>query len=60
MNDTKTAAAAPGLLRIQEVAAQIGTTPRSIRYWEEQGLLTPAARENLSAGRACSSGRAPI
>ena len=46
MNDTKTAAAAPGLLRIQEVAAQIGTTPRSIRYWEEQGLLTPAARSD--------------
>ncbi len=24
------------------------------------GLLTPAARENLSAGKACSGGRAPI
>jgi DNA-binding transcriptional MerR regulator len=43
MTETGTAAAA-GLLRIQEVAAQIGSTTRSIRYWEEQGLLTPAAR----------------
>ena len=32
------------LLRIQEVAAEIGLTPRSIRYYEELGLLTPAAR----------------
>jgi DNA-binding transcriptional MerR regulator len=47
MTDTKTAAAATtGLLRIQEVAAQIGATPRSVRYWEEQGLLTPAARSD--------------
>jgi DNA-binding transcriptional MerR regulator len=47
MTDTKTAAAATtGLLRIQEVAAQVGATPRSVRYWEEQGLLTPAARSD--------------
>jgi MerR family transcriptional regulator, repressor of the yfmOP operon len=32
------------LLRIQEVAAEIGLTTRSIRYYEELGLLTPAAR----------------
>ncbi len=45
MTDTKTGATdSAGLLRIQEVAAQIGTTPRSVRYWEEQGLLRPAAR----------------
>ncbi len=49
MTDTKTGVAgtgatSAGLLRIQEVAAQIGTTPRSVRYWEELGLLTPAAR----------------
>jgi DNA-binding transcriptional MerR regulator len=41
---TQTGTTAAGLLRIQEVAAQIGSTTRSIRYWEEQGLLTPAAR----------------
>jgi DNA-binding transcriptional MerR regulator len=43
VTDTKTTDAS-GLLRIQEVAALIGTTTRSIRYWEEQGLLHPAAR----------------
>jgi DNA-binding transcriptional MerR regulator len=32
------------LLRIQEVAEEIGLTPRSIRYYEERGLLRPAAR----------------
>jgi DNA-binding transcriptional MerR regulator len=35
---------APRLLRIQEVAAETGLTPRSIRYYEELGLLAPAAR----------------
>ncbi len=34
------------LLRIQEVAAETGLTPRSIRYYEEMGLLAPAARSN--------------
>jgi DNA-binding transcriptional MerR regulator len=48
MTDAKTgpAAASAGLLRIQEVAAQIGTTSRAVRYWEEQGLLRPAARSD--------------
>ena len=32
------------LLRIQEVAAETGLTARSIRYYEEIGLLEPAAR----------------
>jgi DNA-binding transcriptional MerR regulator len=32
------------LLRIQEVAAEVGATTRSIRYYEEIGLLRPAAR----------------
>jgi DNA-binding transcriptional MerR regulator len=31
-------------MRIQEVAAETGLTPRSIRYYEEVGLLAPAAR----------------
>src|SRR5829696_2232108 len=35
---------APRLLRIQEVASQLGLTARSIRYYEEVGLLKPAAR----------------
>ncbi len=34
----------PGLLRIQEVAAETGLTTRAIRYYEEMGLLEPAAR----------------
>jgi DNA-binding transcriptional MerR regulator len=32
------------LLRIQEVADLVALTPRSIRYYEEVGLLEPAAR----------------
>ena len=32
------------LLRIQEVAAEVGLTTRAIRYYEEMGLLEPAAR----------------
>lgn len=38
------AATAPRLLRIQEVAASLGLTTRTIRYYEELGLLEPAAR----------------
>ena len=34
----------PRLLRIQEVAADTGLTARAIRYYEEVGLLAPAAR----------------
>lgn len=35
----------PGrLLRIQEAAAEVGLTARSVRYYEEVGLLRPAAR----------------
>lgn len=32
------------LLRIQEAAAEVGLTTRSVRYYEELGLLKPAAR----------------
>src|ERR1035437_4951783 len=32
------------LLRIQEAAADVGRTTRSVRYYEEMGLLRPAAR----------------
>ena len=34
----------PTLLRINEVAAETGLTTRAIRYYEEIGLLEPAAR----------------
>jgi MerR family transcriptional regulator, repressor of the yfmOP operon len=36
----------PRLLPIQEVAAEVGLTARSIRYYEELGLLEPAARSD--------------
>jgi DNA-binding transcriptional MerR regulator len=35
---------APRLLRINQVAAETGLTARTIRYYEEMGLLEPAAR----------------
>ena len=41
---TPSTSAPPRLLRIQEVASELGLTPRSIRYYEELGLLKPAAR----------------
>ncbi len=34
------------LLRINEVAAETGLTTRAIRYYEEMGLLEPAARSD--------------
>jgi len=37
-----------GLLKIQEVASELGLTTRSIRYYEELGLLSPAARSDGS------------
>src|SRR4030095_3081218 len=47
--DVATAASAGGpLLRIQQVAAEVGLTPRSVRYYEELGLLKPAARSEGS------------
>ena len=36
----------PALLRIQDVAAETGLTTRAIRYYEELGLLEPAARSD--------------
>jgi MerR family transcriptional regulator, repressor of the yfmOP operon len=38
----------PPFLRIQEVASELGLTTRSIRYYEELGLLSPAARSDGS------------
>ena len=45
--DVLTPPVAP-LLRIQEVAADVGLTARTIRYYEELGLLKPAARSEGS------------
>jgi len=45
MSDSaKTVPAAAPMLRIQEVAEATGLTTRAIRYYEELGLLEPAAR----------------
>jgi DNA-binding transcriptional MerR regulator len=41
---TEATASTERLLRIQEVAAETSLTARSIRYYEEVGLLEPAAR----------------
>jgi MerR family transcriptional regulator, repressor of the yfmOP operon len=48
MTDTTTEPSPPEprLLRIQEVAADVGLTTRTIRYYEELGLLEPAARSD--------------
>jgi DNA-binding transcriptional MerR regulator len=45
-NDVLAGADVPAdqLLRIQEVADETGLTTRAIRYYEEVGLLAPAAR----------------
>src|SRR5664279_6101634 len=45
MTETKGPEEAPvRLLRIQEAADEVGLTARSVRYYEELGLLKPAAR----------------
>ena len=38
-------------LRIGEVAERVGVTPRTIRYYEERGLLGPAAGRAKGAHR---------
>jgi len=44
LDEPTTATADAPLLRIQEVAAMLGLTTRTIRYYEELGLLEPAGR----------------
>ena len=41
---TRSLVAGASPLRIHEVAELVGLTPRSIRYYEEMGLLSPSAR----------------
>jgi DNA-binding transcriptional MerR regulator len=49
------ASAAPHAgLRIGEVAQVVGTTPRTIRYYEEIGLLPPAAEREAGRHRLYS------
>jgi DNA-binding transcriptional MerR regulator len=44
----------PGLLRIGEVARLVGTTPRTIRYYEEIGLLPDAPARDRGRHRLYS------
>jgi DNA-binding transcriptional MerR regulator len=44
-NSATTADSQP-LRRINDVAEEVGLTTRAIRYYEEQGLLTPSARSS--------------
>jgi DNA-binding transcriptional MerR regulator len=43
-------------LRIGEVAELTGTTPRTIRYYEERGLLPAAQDRELGKRRSYSEG----
>ena len=43
MTGTLTTPVQPGLRRIGDVADETGMTPRTIRYYEEVGLVEPAA-----------------
>ncbi len=46
----------PKSLRIGELAERTGTTPRTIRYWEEIGLLPAPADRSHGKHRAYSEG----
>ncbi|MGH7721812.1 MAG: MerR family transcriptional regulator [Candidatus Dormibacteria bacterium] len=48
--------APPARLRVGEVAEQTGTTPRTIRYYEEIGLLTPAGERRKGGHRLYTAG----
>ncbi len=39
---TGTTQVTPTVLRIGELAKMTGLTPRTLRYWEEQGLISPS------------------
>ena len=47
-HDGVTAETPPRLLKITEVAAEVGLTTRTVRYYEELGLLKPAGRSEGS------------
>ena len=38
------------MIRIGEIAERTGLTPRTIRYYEEIGLLDPSKRRKASTG----------
>jgi DNA-binding transcriptional MerR regulator len=49
-------AAGPPGLRIGDLARRAGTTPRTIRYYEELGLLPPAAERDAGRHRTYAEG----
>ncbi len=49
---TTAMAKAEARLRIGDVAEQTGTTPRTIRYYEEIGLLTPELQRRKGSHRS--------
>jgi DNA-binding transcriptional MerR regulator len=51
-----TAAQAPAGLRIGDLAKRAGTTPRTIRYYEELGLLPPATERDAGQHRIYGEG----
>jgi DNA-binding transcriptional MerR regulator len=54
--DTPSGTEAPPSLRIGDVARMVGTTPRTIRYYEEIGLLREGAERPSGAHRLYSRG----
>jgi DNA-binding transcriptional MerR regulator len=48
--------ATPGHLRVGDVAEQTGTTPRTVRYYEEIGLLTPDGHRRKGGHRLYTAG----
>jgi DNA-binding transcriptional MerR regulator len=50
-SETPSVAADEAQLRIGEVAKETGVTPRTLRYWEEIGLLRPVAHRGTGERR---------
>jgi MerR family transcriptional regulator, repressor of the yfmOP operon len=48
--------AAPAGLRIGDLARRAGTTPRTVRYYEELGLLPPGAERDAGRHRTYTEG----
>jgi DNA-binding transcriptional MerR regulator len=53
---TARADSVPGHLRVGDIAERTGTTPRTIRYYEEIGLLTPNGHRRKGGHRLYTDG----
>ena len=47
MNPTRPLRAPPAAARIAQVCREFGVTPRALRFYEDQGLLSPVRREQV-------------